>query len=76
MNTKKRLLRALAKAPGPVSDIRQIQGQGANGIHSLQHVLWAMQKQGLVTFKENYVGRKRILTNIALTAEGRKRSLE
>ena len=56
---------------GTVNQPKDLQPYAANGVHSIIHVLWRLQKQGLISMTERKVeGRPHIPTRIQLTEAG------
>lgn len=70
MTTKVRLLTAIAGKT--VENAEYLVLPAKTDIHNITHVLWAMQKQGLVTFRETRHDSFRRLTDIRLTPKGNK----
>lgn len=67
---KQRILEAVARGE-PIDDSLELQGVADTDQHNIIHVLHAMSRQGLVTFKLRRVGRAQHVTKIRLGRRGR-----
>ena len=77
MTIKDRLLIGIVTM-GRVDRPRDLRAYAQTDQHNLTHVLWGLQKQGLITFRETKSSTLTMLTAIKPTAKGisRVRSLE
>jgi hypothetical protein len=53
-------------------EVRELEGLAGVPEHRLAHVLWDLQKRGLLTFRERKLGTSTMLTGLRITSQGRK----
>lgn len=69
---KQRILIGIARHGGRVNNPKQLVPHAQTDVHNVVHVLWRLQKQGLITFSQNKQRSLTVPTKIALTPKGQQ----